>query len=236
MTTIGEAKGAWAETATDGNIHTPGIVHDLGNMMQVLGSALGLLQRHPAIAANSEPQALLSGAIFALERVRSLARQLGPQPRINIDQVQVGTCILEIEQVLRMAVPPRISLSVEVEPDLPVLLCNRHCLENVLLNLIRNACDAVEGSGRIVVSARLERRTQRVLVEVADNGTGMSAEVLERAAAPYFTTKASGTGLGLAMAKRFTSALQGDLTIMSARGEGTTVSLALSAAGTVRAF
>jgi nitrogen fixation/metabolism regulation signal transduction histidine kinase len=97
--------------------------------------------------------------------------------------------------------PPGVELRREVEPGLPPVLADRDQVLQVLLNLLRNAIEAMgDRGGTVTVSAR--RAGEAVALEVADNGPGVPADDLPKLFEPYFTTKEGGTGLGLAIARR----------------------------------
>jgi signal transduction histidine kinase len=107
-------------------------------------------------------------------------------------------------------------------------------LEQALLNIMLNARDAVAGNGNVVVSSRVRQLADdgEVIVSVVDSGAGMSDETLKRATEPLFTTKANGTGLGLATTRRIVESAGGRLTIRSRLGEGTLVELSFPRAAT----
>ena len=107
-------------------------------------------------------------------------------------------------------------------------------LELVLLNLVRNAADAMPDGGTVVLRTcrpRLDGLGDQLATEVSvsDTGTGMPSAVAERATEAFFTTKprGKGTGLGLWMAHRFASTCGGKITIETVQGQGTTIHLAL---------
>lgn len=105
-----------------------------------------------------------------------------------------------------------IELAVDIAPGLPPALGNPALLEQVLQNLIKNACDAMNGSGRIDVGAR--PGAEGVEVEIADSGPGLPPGTLEHAFDPFFTTKApgKGTGLGLSICYAIMNELHGRIT------------------------
>lgn len=100
-------------------------------------------------------------------------------------------------------------------------------LEQLFLNLLLNAADALEPGGRAVV--RVESADGRVRVTIEDNGAGIPPEQLERVFDAFYSTKSEGTGLGLAIARRIATAMGGALTLESERGVGTTARLTLPA-------
>jgi len=101
-------------------------------------------------------------------------------------------------------------------------------LKQVWLNLLQNALEAMAEGGRVRVGC--ERHGDRVRVTVADDGPGMSAEVLSRIGEPFFTTRAQGTGLGLHLSRQLVQGANGSLAVSSREGQGTTVTVELPAA------
>ena len=139
--------------------------------------------------------------------------------RAKREQVSLGRVVAEIRHlVLGKTERKGIELVEEYEEGLPDIHVDPNQLQQVLLNLMLNAIDAIEGNGRILIHARragqeilqryggsmpgLKRNAQYVLVLFRDNGVGMEPEVAERAFEPFFTTKHQGTGLGLAIVQR----------------------------------
>jgi len=106
-------------------------------------------------------------------------------------------------------------------------MCTPSQLNQIFLNLIINASQAIEGSGKITVSTREEGEFVRV--DVADTGCGIPADIRERIFEPYFTTKPEGvgTGLGLNVARDIARAHGGEITVQSVPGEGATFSVLL---------
>ncbi len=111
-------------------------------------------------------------------------------------------------------------LSVDVDPVQ---------IKQVIGNLVNNACDAVRGiegrQGRIDVEADADRR--QVHIVVRDNGTGMDAETLKKLSKPFYTTKSTGTGLGLTVAKQIIQLHNGSISFQSAKGQGTSVTVSI---------
>ncbi len=109
--------------------------------------------------------------------------------------------------------------------DLPLVICNISKLNQVFMNLMINACHAIEGEGEIRIKTAME--SNGVRIDISDTGKGMPEELLQRIFEPFFTTKpvGKGTGLGLSISRRIISEHNGELSVRSAEGEGTTFTI-----------
>ena len=147
-----------------------------------------------------------------------------------------------MDSLLQRAAGESVTIALAPAGDLWDTLVDPNQLENVLLNLVINARDAMEGAGKVTIA--LENHTvdstataldpellpgEYVLIAVTDTGEGMPPEVIERAFEPFFTTKpeGKGTGLGLSMAHGFVRQSGGHIRIDSVMGQGTTISIYL---------
>jgi signal transduction histidine kinase len=152
------------------------------------------------------------------------------------DQVSTVDVPEEVRQTLELTDhhlrKRRIAVAPEFDPAVPPIQADRQQLRQVLLNLFTNAADAMPAGGRLTPRVRpgtLPPDRPAVVVEVADTGSGIPAELLPRVAEPFFTTKpeGKGTGLGLAICKRIVQQHQGTLAVESESGKGTTVRVTL---------
>jgi signal transduction histidine kinase len=129
----------------------------------------------------------------------------------------------------------RVSVETSLSPELPEIEANAHQLQQVFLNLINNACDAMPEGGTIRLETRLEREPCRedvVVVSVSDTGIGIPQERQAHIFEPFFTTKnlRQGTGLGLSIAARIVREHKGTIELKSAPGAGTTFVIRFPAA------
>lgn len=124
----------------------------------------------------------------------------------------------------------RIEVSLELAPDLPEILGSPEQFQQVLLNVIANSLDAMPEGGRLILRAFAEG-DERVIIECADTGVGMSSDVLARIFDPFFTTKAEGrgSGLGLSIVRQIVKEHGGEVTVHSEPGRGTLVRLTFPA-------
>ena len=230
-----------------------GIAHDFNNIVAAfLGNVELALGDVPAGSAGSVS---LQEIRKAGRRARDLVQQIlafGRRQSNDRSVVQLGSLLHETQAMLRTAVPPGADLTITSEGQLPPLLANATQIEQVLLNLIGNALQALQGrpEGRVTVSAGpcagdVEPAAPDELqvlppcgwpgagirLVVQDNGSGMDPATLSRIFEPFFTTKpvGQGTGLGLAVVHGILAEHGAVLRVASAPGRGTRFSIWLPA-------
>ena len=180
-----------------------------------------------------------------IEHVRRFAREAG---KPDIMPVQVNKVVEAAVELLSAQLRSRgIYAKTELAESLPIVSANPFSLEEVLLNLVINARDAVEESrlsggengDEVTIRTRLCRETSssRVLIEIADCGIGVEPDDLERVFEPFYTTKDPhvGTGLGLSVSKSIVEQLDGLMWMESKPGRGTTVTVSLPVASAAEA-
>ena len=225
---------------------TAGVSHDFNNLLGIVMGNLDLLKMEvagqPAVSKRLETaRSAASRGADLVKRLLAFSRTRDLTPSwISLEEVVAG--------FLNMAsrtIGPDIVVETAFAEALPEVYLDRAELENVLLNLTVNARDAMPHGGKIVFSTRTydlgsddapvrsgELRPGRyVSLTVADTGTGMPKEVLDRALEPFFTTKETGkgTGLGLSMVYGFARQSDGSVDLQSEVGVGTSVHLAFPA-------
>lgn len=157
-----------------------------------------------------------------LVEVQNFTRPAKPR-KVEAD---VNAVVSETVKLLTDALAARaVTCTLELDPGLPRFAFDPDQLKQVILNLAKNATEAMEGGGRL--SIRTWRENGLAKVAVADTGPGMSGEVLASIFNPFFTTKAQGTGLGLALSYRIMEDHGGDIVATSTPGQGSTFVLSL---------
>lgn len=211
-----------------------GVVHDLGNLIQVAMSALNIISRSPEMDPGSPLEPVVASAGASLRRAGVLVQQtmrLALDGRSATEPVDVYACLTEIEELVRATWQRGIAVELYASQALPVLTCNRVGLQSALMNLLLNARDALPNGGVISLIATTiygDGIAPEIELRVSDNGFGMTEDVLRRASDPFFTTKVSGLGgLGLPMVKRFAQEAGGRLYLESEPGRGTVATLRL---------
>jgi signal transduction histidine kinase len=211
-----------------------GVVHDLGNLIQIAASALNIISRSPETASGSTLAPVVARASVSLQRAAALVQQtihLAREGSATVEAVSVMACLMEVQALVRSTWEPAVRFEVQASADLPRVTCSRVSLQSALMNLLFNARDAMPNGGVISMGAATignERAASEIEIRVADNGLGMTRDAMLRAFEPFFTTKATGLGgLGLPMVKRFAEEAGGGVDIESEPGVGTTVILRL---------
>jgi two-component system cell cycle sensor histidine kinase/response regulator CckA len=192
-----------------------GIAHDFNNVLTaIIGFSDLLLQTHrPSDPAYRDIKNIQSAANRASGLVANLLGFSRKQTQ-QVTVVDLGELTTESTAILKTAVGEKIDLEIQAERDLWYVRADSNQLFNVVLNLVRNARDAMPSGGRLTIKTRnvTERESQKmcgtvgftpgeyVLVEVSDTGTGISSEVLAKVFEPFFTTKGVGKGTGLGLA------------------------------------
>ncbi len=206
---------------------TGGVAHDFNNLLMAVTGNLELLTRK--VGLDAPYRRFVDNALEAANRGAKVTGQLlafSRTQRLTLQPVCVDDTFRSCDDLLRHALGPNVRLEVGLAADGAWSNTDATQLELAVLNLIVNARDALPEGGEIRLSTRVEGG--HVVVEVTDDGVGMTPEVLERATEPFFTTKmGSGTGLGLAQVYGFARQCGGGCEIESAPGAGTCVSIVL---------
>jgi two-component system, cell cycle sensor histidine kinase and response regulator CckA len=168
----------------------------------------------------------------ATELTQQLQICAGKNPAVAVP-CRLDAILAEIKQSLGSSLPARIALSVSTSPDLAGVLADPAQLKMLCLNLVANAREAIaEKKGTISLRAAPVEGANppRICLEVEDDGCGMHEETRLRAFDPFFSTRSPERGLGLAVVLGIAQSFQGDVSLMSAPGKGTTVKVTLAAA------
>jgi two-component system NtrC family sensor kinase len=207
------------------------ISHSIKNILLVTHGGAQLLDR--ALADGNVENAASTWKIVShsISRVNSLVKDMLDYSRAEDrkrQEVRVNAVVSEVFDALRPETDQiGIRLSVELDDDLPPCWIDPNGLYEALTNLLVNAREAIENksSGWILVRTE-EVPGERICVSVSDNGKGIPKDLIARVFLPFFTTKGSqGNGMGLAMVKKYTREMGGDVEIESEVDRGTTIRL-----------
>jgi CheY-like chemotaxis protein len=223
-----------------------GIAHDFNNLLTaILGYGELLMDR---LRPEDPTHQTIAQIQKAAERAASLTGQLLSFSRRHLQQagiVDMNATVTDTHTLLQRLIGEHIDLQLQLEEGLPALQADPAQLQQVLMNLVLNAADALPGGGSIRMEtasfapgsapdgANLDLSTQRHLrLSVIDDGCGMDSPTLSRALEPFFTTheEGVGTGLGLSTVYGIVKQSGGEIRIQSAPGQGTRVDIYLPAA------
>jgi PAS domain S-box-containing protein len=224
---------------------TGGLAHDFNNLLQGIIGSLDLIQLQAGAGDIANVERFVQGALNSANRAAAMTHRLLAFSRrqpLDPRPVAANPLMLSMAELLRRTVGESVTLTFDLAPDLWLTLCDPNQLESALLNLTLNARDAMPEGGNLLIRSRnmdagaIEDdywseagSGQYICIEVADEGVGMSSEVLEHAFEPFFTTKPAGrgTGLGLSMIYGFARQSNGYCDIRSTPGQGTSIKLYL---------
>ena len=215
---------AWAEMARQ-------VAHEIKNPLTPIQLSAEHLRRVHADRGEPLGEVLDSCVTSILGQVR-LLRQISSEfssfassPTARPAPVDLPELVAGVVDPYRHGLAGRITLENEVAPPLPRVFVDRTLIARALSNIVENALHAMPGRGAIVLTAAVE--PEYVVLRARDTGVGMDEEALARVFEPYFSTKATGTGLGLPIARRNIELSGGQITVESTKGQGTTVILRL---------
>jgi signal transduction histidine kinase len=215
---------AWAEMARQ-------VAHEIKNPLTPIQLSAEHLQR--VHADRGEPMGpVLEGCVTTILGQVRLLRQIAAEfssfassptaRRAPADPVRL---VHDVVEPYRIGLADRLDIRNDVQPPLPPVNVDRTLVARALANIVENALHAMPGPGTIHLTSHVDDGF--VEVSVADTGVGMDEEALARVFEPYFSTKTTGTGLGLPIARRNIELSGGSISVESAKGRGTTVTIKL---------
>ncbi len=212
------------------------MAHEIKNPLAGIEVLAGLLRRKAP--DNPDVQSLVGDIINEAKMANAIVQEVLAfvRPvRLQVDRTSVADAVSSALSLADgKASRGNIVVNVALPSDLPSLGADLHQLTQVFCNLLINAYEALEGRGKVEISARVAHTSgdgallpdghtavATVVVDVADDGPGMPAEVAEKIFNPFFTTKAQGSGLGLAIVRKIVDAHEGRIDMSTADGRGT---------------
>jgi len=218
---------AWAEMARQ-------VAHEIKNPLTPIQLNAEHLRRvhadrgEPLSPVLQECVATILQQVTLLRQIASEFSSFASSPTAKPTRVDIAAMLHEIIEPYQRALAERIRFEIDIPPVLPGVTVDRNLVARSLTNVVENALHAMPGTGTLALSARVAAGA--VHVRITDTGVGMDEEALARAFEPYFSTKATGTGLGLPIAKRNVELNGGTVSVSSERHKGTTVEITLPVA------
>jgi len=213
-----------------------GVAHEINNPLAIINEKAGLIKDFITFKEEYKRDGRLEGLIDSVlesvERCGAVTKQLLGFARhtgVSVSTFPVRQVIADVLGFLEKEASYRnIALNLDIQDGLPPLVSDRGKLQQIFLNLINNAFQAVNDGGRIDIAAKTVD-AERVAVSVSDNGCGISEENLQKIFDPFFSTKkgSGGTGLGLSITHGLVQRLGGQIAVASEIGKGTTFTVTL---------
>lgn len=201
-----------------------GVAHDFNNMLTVMQGNLDLLRMGRADGGSTEELDEMQSAIRQATRLVAQLLAFGRRAPVQAEPIDVGHVVEGTVDLLRKIIPKGIDVAFRADGGPFEASLDRALLEQIVLNLVTNARDAITTSGHITVTLdRAASREAMARLRVEDDGAGMDEHVLARLFEPFFTTKevGRGTGLGLATVQGSVTQLGGRIQVDSQPGRGT---------------
>lgn len=203
-----------------------GVAHEIRNPLTAIKGFVQYLRETDSEAERQEYMPIISKEV---DRINSVIEEMlyfskaYPVRRRQLDfNAVVAATLLLVDNKARRG---RVAFIRDLADELPEVQGDEEQLRQMVLNLVINALQAIEGAGQVVV--RTWHKTNSVCLQVSDSGSGILPQDMERIYDPFFTTKQNGTGLGLAVVQRIISSHCGKLELESVWGKGTTVRVCL---------
>jgi nitrogen fixation/metabolism regulation signal transduction histidine kinase len=147
-------------------------------------------------------------------------RSLTSLPKPNLSNFTVESLFLKCKLLMESNIPKNIKIITSVYPEGMVLLADYAQVEQVLINLIKNASEALSGRKNGTIQLKAFYADDSTILQVEDNGMGISADIIEDIFVPFYTTKANGSGIGLSLARQIMQNHNGTITVNSVPNEG----------------
>ena len=212
-----------------------GVGHEINNPLAIINQKTGLIEDLLMIAAEFEHKETIKTCLQSInnsvERCKAIThRLLGFARRTDVfsEKLHVNEIIREVLQFLdNSMVYNRIKIDLQLQPDLPQVVSDRMQLQQIFLNIINNAIDAIVKDGVVTILTHTIAGEVRVVIQ--DDGKGIEEDVLPHIFEPFFTTKETGkgTGLGLSITYGLIKKLGGDITVRSHVGQGTAFTITI---------
>ncbi|MFD0693568.1 ATP-binding protein [Paenibacillus sp. GCM10027628] len=200
-----------------------GIAHEIRNPLTTLKGFIQMLKKE---SSNPYYLDVMFEELCRIEAITNELLYLGKPQAQSVKESNIEGILEQVTTLLHpQALMNNIVLKVQLQPNLPFILCVENQLKQVFINLLKNSIEAMPKGGEIQVESRLEKGF--LLVSVKDSGIGISEERMETLGQPFYSLKEKGTGLGLTVCKKIIHEHAGSLIFHSKEGVGTIVEVRL---------
>ena len=206
-----------------------GVAHEIRNPLTSLKGFTQLLKTK----FGSDPPYYLDVMLEELERINFIVNEFMTFAKPHLTLYNTAPVEKLLQNVLAILepqlVPSDINVVLKYEANLPLIYCDKNQLKHVFLNLIKNAIEAMQDGGEVLINVK-QTHPDHIQIQIIDQGVGIPDDIIRHIADPFFTTKETGTGLGLVVSYRIIEEHKGTIQISSKKNKGTTISITLPVA------
>lgn len=227
----------WAEQLMVMGELTGGLAHEIKNPLAGMQTSIDYFLDDPELSEeNREVARRMSGQVRRIDHLTKNLLNFAKPPKpstaeIDLNQVlESAVCIAQEHPRFKQQEGQEIIIRKSIDLSLPTTLADPVQLQQIFVNLLLNAADAIRGSGEILVRTHRSSDGDYVLASIADTGDGIAPDAVDKIFSPFFTTKAHGTGLGLSIARRLIEQQGGGICAKNAAGGGAEFTIVLPVA------
>ncbi len=208
-----------------------GIAHEIGNPLNSIKTAVTVLNENLDKFPQEKITEYLDGILYEILRMEFLLKSMktfNAYEGIKVKPLHIRYFLKNfMKLILKDANKRGIDLDIKIKQIDLIAYVDTRALQQIILNLITNAFDAVEKVDNPKIECSVVKNNNRIIIKIKDNGIGVSDEEINKLFLPFYTTKSKGTGLGLAITVNLLTKMDGTIDIESKPGEGTTVIISL---------
>ncbi len=213
-----------------------GVAHTIRNPFTSIKMRMFSLGRSLKLTETQEEDLqVISDEIARIDRIVENFLEFARPPKLRLKECRLGDVINSVLTLLEYRLKAyNVAMQYEFQPDLPLVRVDVDRVKEALVNLVINACEAMETGGRITITERHETHAKLgdvMAVTVSDTGPGIPEAIIDKVTTPFFTTKEDGSGLGLSIVVRIVREHSGKFIVSSNAGEGTQCAILLPIGG-----
>lgn len=205
-----------------------GLSHDVKNPLSNINGCVHLLKKNNHYTIDKKNELLLI-VEQEIERINQIVEEILSYNKLTKDNegfVDINQVLLDCKHIIeRQKVFKKINIITELDSRMPYVNGKNSDFQQIFLNIMLNAMQSIDIDGQILIKSQYDKITDELKVEIIDSGKGMTSEELNEIGTPFYTTKKSGTGLGLYIVQRFIEKYSGELLVKSEKSVGTECSV-----------